>query len=449
MKRFFIIVGALAALLFAAAAQAETIGELQAQIDAAGAHWTAGETSMSHLSFAEASAICTLPLVSVAAPPGSEGTIEPPLKAMPAHLDWRDMNGKDYLTSIKDQGQCGTCQTFASCGAFEANFKIAMSNDFIQPNFSEQQVYACDGAGLIAYTLFGPLIYMEQSGAADQDCDPYQCTANRPPCSGACSDWQARSHRLESYQFLMFPSSDTLMTLLQKGPFIAGFEVYEDFENYTGGVYEHVSGALVGGHAVVVVGYDQAGQYWIAKNSWGTNWGEQGYFRIKWGMCGFVPFGFQSAGLTLSHATMCDNTQAATLSELHLNSTNLAAGEGLGVSFAWESPNANISGSELWYAVDGGTAVRYDTPLVDLAGTSSSGKGAVVYQLTGPFAGGQHTLAVHVKDICGVDSNAVTAKFTVAGGSSGDDDAADDDAADDDAAAPSHSGSSSGGGCGA
>lgn len=80
------------------------------------------------------------------------------------------------------------------------------------------------------------------------------------------------------------------------GPVEAGFEVYEDFMEYSSGVYVHSTGKLlgafiqcpqscltrfVGGHAVRVVGWgvDAGQKYWTVINSWGKSWGENGTFR--------------------------------------------------------------------------------------------------------------------------------------------------------------------------
>ena len=52
--------------------------------------------------------------------------------------------------------------------------------------------------------------------------------------------------------------------------------VYNDFYSYTSGVYSHVTGSYLGGHAILIVGYDDVGKYFIAKNSWGTSWGRGG-----------------------------------------------------------------------------------------------------------------------------------------------------------------------------
>ena len=59
-------------------------------------------------------------------------------------------------------------------------------------------------------------------------------------------------------------------------------DVYTDFYSYIGGIYKYVTGKLEGGHAILIVGYDDASQYFIVKNSWGDGWGESGYFRIAY-----------------------------------------------------------------------------------------------------------------------------------------------------------------------
>ena len=58
--------------------------------------------------------------------------------------------------------------------------------------------------------------------------------------------------------------------------------VYTDFYSYGSGVYSYAYGSLQGSHAILIVGYDDSGQYFSVKNSWGTGWGESGYFRIAY-----------------------------------------------------------------------------------------------------------------------------------------------------------------------
>jgi len=70
----------------------------------------------------------------------------------------------------------------------------------------------------------------------------------------------------------------------------ASFSVYQDFETYTSGVYIHTTGSYLGGHAVKIIGWGMSGTtpYWTVANSWNTDWGEKGFFRIIRGVneCG-------------------------------------------------------------------------------------------------------------------------------------------------------------------
>jgi len=73
--------------------------------------------------------------------------------------------------------------------------------------------------------------------------------------------------------------------IMAGGPMEVAFSVYADFENYASGIYHHVSGDQVGGHAVKIVGWgvDGGSKYWKIANSWNPYWGEKGYFRIMRG----------------------------------------------------------------------------------------------------------------------------------------------------------------------
>jgi hypothetical protein len=71
--------------------------------------------------------------------------------------------------------------------------------------------------------------------------------------------------------------------LLTYGPLVTTMNVYSDFYSYARGVYSYVSGSYQGGHAVAIIGYDDTNQCFIVKNSWGTEWGELGFFRIDYG----------------------------------------------------------------------------------------------------------------------------------------------------------------------
>ena len=67
-----------------------------------------------------------------------------------------------------------------------------------------------------------------------------------------------------------------------KGPLVTTMTVYEDFFDHKSGVYKHTTGKLAGGHAVSIVGYDDKDQAWIIRNSWGPDYGDNGYVKIAY-----------------------------------------------------------------------------------------------------------------------------------------------------------------------
>jgi len=80
---------------------------------------------------------------------------------------------------------------------------------------------------------------------------------------------------------------EILQAPYQRGPLVAELAVFGDFGSYEGGIYEHPGEESTSdiNHQVVIVGYNDEQQYWIVKNSWGPDWGENGYFRIAYGDC--------------------------------------------------------------------------------------------------------------------------------------------------------------------
>ena len=72
------------------------------------------------------------------------------------------------------------------------------------------------------------------------------------------------------------------------GPVETAITVYQDFMNYKSGVYQHIYGDLIGGLAIKCIGWgtERGVDYWLMANSWGKNWGENGFFKIRRGDCG-------------------------------------------------------------------------------------------------------------------------------------------------------------------
>jgi C1A family cysteine protease len=102
--------------------------------------------------------------------------------------------------------------------------------------------------------------------------------------TGTCKTCSGTKYTISGYSSAT--SNSAIKAAIDKGnPVDTGMYVYDDFFNYSGGVYKHVSGSYAGGHAVVICGYDDGKGAWYVKNSWGTGWGESGYFWIAYSDC--------------------------------------------------------------------------------------------------------------------------------------------------------------------
>ncbi|MGC4120964.1 MAG: C1 family peptidase [Myxococcales bacterium] len=244
----------------------------------------------------------------------SQGQSRPRISPAPTppSLDWRNYKGFNFLTTPRDQTTCGSCWAFSVIGTFEGT--MAYRKSLANPSYdlSEQNLLdcalastGCDGGG-ITWDLGGMGLggegYLVSKGVTTEDCYPYvaekslTCTTQ----TGAC----ATVYQADDYTnvYSTTPSGlpwtwtdpepfvpdqdvvDELKALLQDRPVGTSMRAYDDLSYYTGGVYEPVNTTQGSGmHAVVFVGYNDAGGYWIVRNSWGDDWGEGGYFRIKYG----------------------------------------------------------------------------------------------------------------------------------------------------------------------
>ncbi len=288
------------------AAQVEA-DAIAAAIVAAGAEWTAGVTSIAQLSAAERLARCG----TILRVPTSEERISIPVGWTPTAFDWRQKGGTDWTSPIRDQDGCGSCWDFSAIGVFEALLNIASGSPALDQDLSEQYVLSCcPSCGNCPNGGFpsAALEFCRTTGTVTETCLPYWAD-DTVPCGNACSG--ETLVRINNWNYLPADVEQIKQAIYDYGPVCACFVVYTDFFYYTSGVYEHVSGEVEGGHAIVIVGWDDASQSWICKNSWGTNWGETvdgqpytwgaddgGWFRIRWGNCDIESYETVMATLT-------------------------------------------------------------------------------------------------------------------------------------------------------
>lgn len=217
-------------------------------------------------------------------------------QALPSSWDW---NAQGKVTSVKNQSTCGACYAFAALGDFESQLVRGGAGAF---DLSENNAKECNwreinntpsgwgGCGGGNYYMMASLF--SQKGTVLETCDPYS-TSDSGPCNGSCAyqqtllDWRIISSDA-------VPNTDVLKQYIyDNGPvytvLYAGHnDAWEtEFGNYDGSYTLSYAGTETPNHAVLITGWNDSfshgGSGWIVKNSWGTGWGDSGYFYIAYG----------------------------------------------------------------------------------------------------------------------------------------------------------------------
>ena len=286
--RYFLILLAISAIAFPILAKADNnvsdeVLQIQKKIAEQGLHWTAGQTSMMNLPLEERHRRLGLIIPEEELRHFAELNSQPPptLLNTESYFDWRDLGG---VTPVTDQGGCGSCWDFAATASFESAYLIATGDTL---DLSEQQVLSCNtggsgcGGGWMhdAYNLF------RDYGAVFETCMPYQANDQIPCTQDECEI----AATLLTYDDIP-DDVNAIKNALMLGPLSTTFTVYDDFYSYHGGCYEHPGNDPIN-HAVLIIGWNDDmcdGQgAWIVKNSWGPNWGDHGFFYIKYGSASF------------------------------------------------------------------------------------------------------------------------------------------------------------------
>ncbi|MCJ7509391.1 MAG: DUF333 domain-containing protein [Dehalococcoidia bacterium] len=289
----------------------------------------------------------------------------------PTAFDWTSYNGQDWVTSVKDQGYCGSCWAFSAVGTTEAVYNIDAGNPSLEPDLSEEYLVSdcypdwdqscCGGWQSEA------LKFIRDNGIPDEAClpyDSYTCSCGESGCESAycdyysggscanatcddkCVNWASRLETIATMGRVSTDPSRIKQELVDRGPLAVCLGVLEDVGGYWDGDIYRCTDDETTNHCIVLTGYNDndAGGYWIAKNSWGTDWptlGAGGYFKVGYGECSIenwvyyaslvdqsctsytstdVPKAIPNPGTVTSNINVADSF---TLSDIHVGPLNI------------------------------------------------------------------------------------------------------------------------------
>jgi len=232
------------------------------------------------------------------------GNVSVKQQALPSSIDWRNSKGKNFLDPVRNQGHCESCVAFGTTAAVESRARIALqipSNSpqgATLPALSPAQLFFCvaEQSGFnckTGWNITDALRITMIEGLVPDSLFPY------PPVDQPCKSkpsWSAQATKSKSSGSCTQPTA-MKAELVNNGPLISSISIYPEFKSYSEGVFVPLgTNKPIGGHCIAVVGYDDEKSYlahgkaqkgaWLCKNSWGTSWGEAGYFWVGYGLCG-------------------------------------------------------------------------------------------------------------------------------------------------------------------
>ncbi|KHN07963.1 Vignain [Glycine soja] len=211
--------------------------------------------------------------------------------SVPASVDWRK---KGAVTDVKDQGHCGSCWAFSTVVAVEGINQIK-TNKLV--SLSEQELVDCDteeNAGCNGGLMESAFQFIKQKGGITTE-SYYPYTAQDGTCDASKANDLAVS--IDGHENVPGNDENALLKAVANQPVSVAIDAGgSDFQFYSEGVFTGDCSTELN-HGVAIVGYGatvDGTSYWIVRNSWGPEWGEQGYIRMqrniskKEGLCGIA-----------------------------------------------------------------------------------------------------------------------------------------------------------------
>ncbi len=214
-----------------------------------------------------------------------------------AAFSWRDHEGADWLMPVRNQRQCGSCAAFGITAMLEMRVRQDLNEPNLRIDLSDSQCLTCAGGDCVdGITLPQGISVMEIEGLVTEECGPYAEEGNEvilTACDDVCTGGDRGRAYLRGVRLLDFselPELTDQIALMKKAllesPLLVRIAVWSDLFSYGGGVYVNASDdedEIVGYHALLLVGWDDAAQAWLVRNSWGSGWGNDGYLWLGYG----------------------------------------------------------------------------------------------------------------------------------------------------------------------
>jgi hypothetical protein len=325
---------------------------LNNKIASEGLAWSAKDTKLSLLSLDAKKLMLGLgdaPIVNLSTIESSSAFL------YPSKFDLRNVDGSDFCTGIRDQSGCGSCVAFATVAAVESSYEVYTKNPSANLDLSEWDLFTRGGSCGNGWLFVPALNALQKYGLCEESCYPYLTDELR------CAEYSNQLIRITSWKQLT-TLDEIKWWVANKGPVITGMQVYDDLYYYDGGIYSSVYGGYVGNHAVSVIGFSDEGKYWICKNSWGTSWGESGWFRISYTAdTAFGSFGFY--GVEFAGSPTPPNAPDKPSGSVTCDA---------GTSYSYSTSATDPDGDQVKYTFDWGDGTTSTTNLVSSGASASA-----------------------------------------------------------------------------